>query len=209
MQFIRNVNEEPVKVNEEVKPSPVVEPVNEIKVEEAVAVEPSNSTVIVDEKVEDNFEIPVFEQTTFVHNQVAEIPNITAQEVSEPVVENLVETEVECLHDSEVDVATEGVTTAKTDGEQLKFDLNTDPISVVPETEIIQDVAEKVETPTVEIVEEVKEDNEPKSNKILNETWNKFVDAVVVPTLTSCMEKIKNYIEDEVAKDLKKIDPTK
>lgn len=219
MQFIRNVNEEPAKVNEEVKPTPVVEPISEVKVEEVVATELVNDVKIIDEKVEDKFAIPAYEQTTFVHNQVVETPNITAQDVSESVGDTATQDVGVCSCGSGDEVETVGVTTAQTEGEQLKFDLSNKTILVDSKEEIVPEVVEKVEEPTVEIVEEVKENivsTEEKvgeninqvSNEVLGETWNKFVDSVIVPTLTSCMEKIKNYIEDVVANDLKKIDPT-
>lgn len=215
MQFIRNVNGEPAKVNEEVTPTPVVEPISEVKVEEVVATEPVNDVKIVDKKVEDKFAIPVYEQTTFVHNQVIETPNITAQDVSESVGDTATQDVGVCLCGSGDEVETVGVTTAQTEGEQLKFDLSNETILVDSKEEIVPEVVEKVEEPAIEIVgDSIKyvgitgEDTNQVSNEVLGEIWNKFVDSVIVPTLTSCMEKIKNYIEDVVANDLKKIDPT-
>lgn len=219
MQFIRNVNEEPAKVNEEVKPTPVVEPVSEIKVEEVVATEPVNDVKIIDKKVEDKFAIPAYEQTTFVHNQLVETPNITTQDVSESVGDTATQDVDVCSCGSGDEVETVGVTTAQTEGEQLKFDLSNETILVDSKEEIASEITKKVEEPIIEIVgegteyigateEKVVENTNQVSNEVLGETWNKFVDSVIVPTLTSCMEKIKNYIEDVVANDLKKIDPT-
>lgn len=40
-----------------------------------------------------------------------------------------------------------------------------------------------------------------------DESWEKFVDAVIIPTLNSCMDKVKKFIDSDLRDDLKNSKP--
>lgn len=66
----------------------------------------------------------------------------------------------------------------------------------IPE-ELIKEVKKEVEVAVVDInVEEVKD-----------ESWEKFVDHVIVSTLNSAVDKVKEFIVKDLAEDLKRSKP--
>lgn len=226
MKFERSVITEPV-VKEE-----VVNQTQKVEVEPVTAVtepvpmpnvtvnETESVNAEADIKIQENsmgefankFAIPEFEQTIFLVDPVEDKSAETVDKVAQPVDDTVVEPEGECSLDLGEEIATVPDTTAQTDVAVSEIANGTDTILVDVKEEIIPEEVPTAAEPTVEIVEEVKENivEEPvvESQPAVAETWGKFVDNVIIPTFMTVADKIKDYIKDVIAKDLKDIDFT-
>lgn len=62
---------------------------------------------------------------------------------------------------------------------------------------------DKSEVDSVEQPEEVKKEDDLTKQV----SWDKFVDFVITPTLSTCIDRVKDFITTVLSEDLKKIDP--
>lgn len=226
MKFERSVITEPVVKEEvvnqtqKVELEPVTAVTEPVPMPNVTVNETESVNAEADIKIEENsmgefankFAIPEFEQTIFLVDPVENKSAETVDKVAQPVDDTVVEPEGECSLDLGDEIATVPDTTAQTDVAVSEIANGTDTILVDVKEEIIPEEVQTVVEPTVEIVEEVKENivEEPvvESQPAVSETWGKFVDNVIIPTFMTVADKIKDYIKDVIAKDLKDIDFT-
>lgn len=80
-----------------------------------------------------------------------------------------------------------------------------DLADAIPEEAIEEETEESTEPIEADTTDE--NHTEEKEFELSGETWDKFVDNVIIPTLTTCMEKTIDYIKVVLAKDLKDVNP--